>query len=114
MSKASVGVVAEVRWVEDQEVRKWPVHVTGICLRMRGRKDWNGGLRQAVICPREKGHLHVGVEAAERRVHVVMCVSEGTKRQQRHLSGTWQSRDGLTRSLTSQEGRKCRSDIFQK
>lgn len=57
------------------------------------------------------------VEAAERgawELHVGMCVSEGTKRQQWNLSQSWQSRDGLTCSLTSREGRKCRSDVFQK
>lgn len=91
-----------------------------MCVRTRigkgGSNRRDGGFRQGSICPGEKGHVHVDVEAAERGAwesHVVMCVSEGTKRQQCNWTQIWQSRNGLTRSLASQEGRKCRSDGFQ-
>lgn len=73
-------------------------------------------LRQDFIFIGEKEQIYVDVEAVKREVcdlHIVMCVSEGRKKQLSSLSQSWQSRNGLTCSLAIWEGYQCHVDVFQ-
>lgn len=84
------------------------------CARNNSR---NVDLRQGFIFIGEKEQIYGDVEAVKRGVcelHIVMCVSEGRKKQLCGLSQSWQSRNGLTCSLASWEGYKCHVDVFQK
>lgn len=86
--------------------------------KQRGKDESNSrdvGLRQRFSFTGEKEHFMLcgGCKVGVWQLHSVMCESEGGKKQLCDLSQSWQSRNGLTCSLTIWEGYKCHVDVFQ-